>query len=123
MAPIAAFAPAWIGFEVLQLVVSERYLGVKQIQAGRDPRLAGPPEIVAFIWAVMIVLYWAWMFGMLYLRVGLPQVLALIIISTLGYTVRRSCGLKWVLVVLTFEGAIRIGMLVSLCTLLWREIY
>lgn len=123
MAPLAAFAPAWIGFEVVQLIVSERYLGVKQIQAGRDPRMAGPPEFLAFVWSALIVFYWVWMFGMLYARAGLPQILALIAISAVGYTVRRSCGLKWVLVVLTFEGAIRIGMLVSLCTLLWREIY
>lgn len=123
MSPIAAFAPAWIGFEVLQLIVSERYLGVKQIQAGRDPRLAGPTEVIAFVWSALIACYWIWMFGMLYVRVGLPQILALLTISAIGYTVRRSCGLKWVLVVLTFEGAIRIGMLVSLCTLLWHEIY
>lgn len=123
MSPLAAFAPAWIGFEVLQLIVGERYLGVKQIQAGRDPRLAGPPEWLAFLWSAGIVLYWTWMAGMLYVRVGFPQILALIAITVVGYTVRRACGLKWVLVVLTFEGAIRIGMLVSLCALLWREIF
>lgn len=123
MSPVAAFAPAWIGFEVVQLIVSERYLGVKQIQAGRDPRLAGPSELMAFVWSGLIAFYWIWMFSMLYVRAGLPQILALIAISAVGYTVRRSCGLKWVLVVLTFEGAIRIGMLVSLCTLLWREVY
>jgi len=35
--------------------------------------------------------------------------------------VRRNCGLKWILVVLTFEGAIRIGMLISICRLLWHR--
>ncbi len=122
MSPIAAFAPAWIGFEVFQLIVSERFLGVKQIQAGRDPRLAGPTEIVSFVWAGLIVAYWLWMFAMLYVGFDFPRILSLLAISTIGYLVRRTCGLKWVLVVLTFEGALRIGMLVSLCTLLWRAI-
>jgi hypothetical protein len=36
--------------------------------------------------------------------------------------VRRGCGLKWLLVVLTFEGSIRIGMLLSLCALAWRRL-
>jgi hypothetical protein len=40
----------------------------------------------------------------------------------LGYSVRRNCRLSWVLVVLTLEGAIRIGLLVSLCALAWRKL-
>jgi hypothetical protein len=42
--------------------------------------------------------------------------------SVLGSMVRRGCGLRWVLVVLTFEGAVRIGMLLSLCVLGWRRL-
>lgn len=121
MSPLAALAPVWIVFEILQLVVSERYLGIKQIQAGVDPRRSGPPELIAFSWTVALLAYWAWMVGMMYARVGTPQIIALIAVSLVGYSLRRICPLKWVLVVLTFEGAIRIGMLVSLSTLLWRQ--
>lgn len=42
------------------------------------------------------------------------QAFAMILISTLGYSLRRGCRLKWVLVILTFEGALRVGMLISL---------
>jgi hypothetical protein len=43
-------------------------------------------------------------------------------ITLIGFSVRRSCGLRWVLVVLTFEGALRIGMLLYLSALIWRRI-
>lgn len=123
MSPLAALAPAWIVFEVLQLIVSERYLGVKQIHAGVDPRRSGPPEGVAFLWSVLLVAYWLWMGSMLYARMGTAQIVALIGVSLVGYSLRRVCALKWVLVILTFEGAIRIGMLVSLSALLFRELF
>ena len=42
------------------------------------------------------------------------QAAAMILISTLGYTLRRGCKLKWVLVIMTFEGSLRFGMLISL---------
>ena len=121
MAPLAVLAPVWICFEILQLISAERYLGIKQIQGGEDPRSAGPSELISFVWSFLIFCYAAWMIGMLCFHLGSPQVIALTAVSVIGYLIRRSCGLKWVLVVLTFEGAIRIGMLVSLCALLWRE--
>jgi hypothetical protein len=40
--------------------------------------------------------------------------------SLLGYVLRRACPLRWTLVILTFEGAIRMGMHVSLLMLAWR---
>ncbi|PTY08481.1 hypothetical protein DB347_02550 [Opitutaceae bacterium EW11] len=120
MTPLAALAPAWILFEILQLVAGERLLGLKQIQAGRDTRQTEPSQTVSAVWVSFILLYWAWMFAMFFAHVGRPQLLALLGVSLLGMTVRRVCTLRWVLVVLTFEGAIRIGMLVSLGVLLWR---
>ena len=120
MSTLAALAPAWIAFEVVQLVVCERYLGIKQIQAGVDPRRQGPSELVSFCWTACIVLYWGWMLTMLYTRAGTAQIIALLIVSMLGFALRRICQLKWILVILTFEGAIRIGMLVSLTAMLWR---
>ena len=122
MSLLASLAPAWMAFEILQLVVSERYLGVRQIHAGVDPRRVGPPETIAFFWTLLLILYWAWMIAMLYGRVATPQCIALIGISLTGYSLRRICTLKWVLVVLTFEGAIRIGMLVSITAVMWREL-
>lgn len=122
MSPVAALTPAWIGFEVLQLVLFERYLGVKQIRAAADPRRNRPGEAIAFTWIFFATLYAIWMGTMLYVHAGVTQVVALLATTLVGYSLRRICGLRWVLVVLTFEGAIRIGMLISLGFLLWRAI-
>jgi hypothetical protein len=122
MSPVAALTPAWIGFEVLQLILFERYLGVKQIRANLDPRRGQPSEAVAFTWIFFATLYAIWMAAMLYVHAGVTQVVALLATTLVGYSLRRICGMRWVLVVLTFEGAIRIGMLISLGFLLWRAI-
>lgn len=123
MSPVAALTPAWIGFEVLQLVLFERYLGVKHIKANLDPRRSQPGEAVAFTWIFFAFLYAFWMGAMLYVRVGVVQIIALLATTLVGYSLRRICGLRWVLVVLTFEGAVRIGMLISLGFLLWRALH
>jgi hypothetical protein len=39
--------PLFLVFEVWQLVLSERYLGVKQIARGVDPRTLGLSEMTA----------------------------------------------------------------------------
>jgi hypothetical protein len=122
MSPLVFLTPVWFVFEILQLIVSERFLGVKQIEAGTDPRQLGPRELTAFVWSLGILSYWLWLAAMLFQATGRPQVGAMIAITLAGYSLRRSCGLKWVLVILTFEGAIRIGMLLSLVALIWRTI-
>ena len=43
-------------------------------------------------------------------------------IANLHASIRGACGLKWVLVVLTFEGAIRVGMLLNLFFMTWRQL-
>ena len=48
--------------------------------------------------------------------------LVLLIVSVIGFSVRRGCGLSWLLVVLTLEGAVRIGLLVSLLGQAWRHL-
>jgi hypothetical protein len=116
------FAPLWLVFELGQLVVGERYLGIKQIERGADPRELGPGEWVSFFWSAGLILYWVWMGLMLTQPVGRPQVAAMIGISVLGFSIRSVCGLKWVLGTLTFEGAIRIGMLLSLGMEAWRRL-
>jgi hypothetical protein len=108
------FVPVLILFEIWQLFLSERYLGVKQIGADADPRTLGLSELTAFVWSMGIILSWAWCVLVLFQPLGRMQAFAMILISTLGYTLRRGCRLKWVLVILTFEGALRVGMLISL---------
>ncbi|MEN9662341.1 MAG: hypothetical protein RL324_1290 [Verrucomicrobiota bacterium] len=106
--------PILILLEIWQLFLSERYLGVKQIGADADPRTLGLSEITAFAWSMSIILSWVWSVLVLFQPLGRLQAFAMILISILGYTLRRGCRLKWVLVILTFEGALRVGMLISL---------
>jgi len=121
MNPFALLAPLFLIFEVWQLVVSERYMGVKQIRVNADPRELPMAGWMAAVWAGGLVIYAFWMFTLLLHPIGRAQGLVLIAVSVLGYTLRSTCGLKWVLVVLTFEGSIRIGMLVSLFAATWRR--
>jgi len=121
MSPLVFLTPFWMIAEIVQLVVCERFLGVKQIEAGTDPRQLGPRESIAFAWSAGLIFYWLWMLVMLLQPVGRGQIAAMIAITLAGYSIRHNCGLKWVLVVLTFEGAIRIGMLLSLSALIWRR--
>jgi hypothetical protein len=115
-------APVFFAFDLWQLVIAERYVGLKQIARGTDPRELGLSEITAAVWSVTLMAYWAWMVLMLFQPWGQLQVLTLIGVSVLGFAIRRGCGLKWLLVVLTLEGSIRIGMLLSLCALAWRRL-
>lgn len=120
--PLALAAPIFLLFEVWQLVLSERYLGVKQIRVNADPRELPMPGWMSALWAGGLLVYLTWMFSLLLHPVGRAQGFVLIAMSAVGYALRTTCGLKWVLVVLTFEGAIRIGMLVSLFASSWRRL-
>ena len=121
MNPFALLAPLFLVFEVWQLVVSERYMGIKQIKVNADPRALPMADWMAAAWAGSLLVYGVWMFSLLLHPVGRAQGVVLIAITALGYALRSSCGLKWVLVVLTFEGSIRVGMLVSLIATTWRR--
>lgn len=115
-------APCFLVFEVWQLVMSERYLGIKQIARGADPRALGLGEVTAFFWSLTIAGYWAWMLLLLVIPAGRAYGLGLLVISLIGFLLRRGSGIKWVLVILTFEGAVRVGLLLSLCGLLWQRL-
>jgi len=115
-------SPLWIVFEAWQLVVAERYLGIKQIEQGVDPRSRGPSEPVSFLWSTGIFLYWAWMILMLIPVAGRIQIVCMLGISLLGYSLRRNSPLKWILVILTLEGALRIGMMISILSDAWRKL-
>lgn len=119
MSYLPYLAPLFLLFEVWQLVISERYLGIKQIARAADPRTLGLAEVTAFLWAMAIFVYWVWMLALIFTHVGRVHGIALFLVSMIGYTIRRGAPLKWVLVILTLEGAIRVGLLFSLCGMLW----
>jgi hypothetical protein len=77
---------------------------------------------MAAAWAGGLLVYFSWMFTLLVHPVGRAQGVVLIAMTACGYALRSACGLKWVLVVLTFEGSIRIGMLLSLFASTWRRL-
>ena len=115
-------SPLCVAFEAWQLFIAERYLGIKHIERGVDPRHLGPGEPVAFAWSAGIFLYWLWMILMLIPESGRIQIIAMLGVSLLGYSLRRNSPLKWILVILTLEGAVRIGMLISLMEDFWRKL-
>jgi len=107
-------SPLWIAFEAWQLFIAERYLGIKQIEQGTDPRARGPGEPVSFAWSACLLLYWLWMLAMLVPGTGRVQAACMLGVSFLGYALRRNAAARWILVILTLESAIRIGMIISL---------
>jgi hypothetical protein len=119
---LSLVAPVFILFEIWQLVMSERYVGIKQIARGANPREMGPAEVIAFLWSACIILYGLWMVALL----ALPEVriysLCLLATTAVGYSIRRNCGIKLILVVLTFEGAIRVGFLSFLSSVIYSHL-
>lgn len=115
-------APLCLAFEAWQLLIAERHIGIRQIEKGADPRDSGPGELLSFFWGSGIVLYWVWMILMLIPGFGRPQIVCMLVVSLAGYSLRRNSGLKWILVILTIEGAIRIGMIVSMLGSAWRRL-
>lgn len=121
MSPLLLLAPVFLAFEVAQLVAAERYLGIKQIERNADPRTLGPGEWVSFAWTLGILLYLAWMLALLTVPAARLQAICLVAICTVGFFARRNATLAWTLVILTFEAALRIGMLLSLLGMMWRQ--
>jgi hypothetical protein len=122
VATLILLAPLFLLFEVWQLVISERYLGIKQIARGADPRTLGLGEPAAFVWSMGIVLYALWMLLLLGAPLGRGHALGLMFVSAIGFALRRGAPLKWILVILTFEGAVRVGLLISMCAIAWRRL-
>ena len=121
MNPFALLAPVFLAFELWQLVMCERYLGIKQIRVNADPRELPMSDRVAAVWSLGLILYLPWMVTLLLHPVGRAEGIVLLLVTFVGYGIRSTCGLKWVLVVLTFEGSIRIGMLGYLLAQSWRR--
>jgi hypothetical protein len=119
---LALLSPLFLVFEIWQLVMSERYVGIKQIARGSNPREMGPSEPVSAFWSLSIIVYGLWMALLLvtpYVRI---YGLILIVVTAIGYSFRRNCGLKWILVILTFEGAVRVAVLAPLAVASWMKI-
>lgn len=118
---ILFFAPFFFVFEIWQLVISERYLGVKQIARGADPRQLGLGETTAFLWTATLFVYWTWMLVLLFEPPARPAAGGLALLSLIGFSLRRGHPLKWTLVILTFEGALRLVLLAYLAAMAWRH--
>ena len=118
---ILILTPFFFVFEVWQLVISERYLGVKQIARGADPRKLGLGEATAFLWTVTLFVAWAWMILLLFFTHARPAAGGLALLSLIGFSLRRGNPLKWTLVILTFEGALRLVLLAYLAAVAWRH--
>ena len=123
MTTLVILAPVFFLFELWQLVMSERYVGIKQIARGADPRAMGPSEFVSFLWAGSLVLYLIWMLALLAFPETRVFGISLIAVLGIGYGVRSRCKLTWVLVTMTLEGAIRVGLLLSLVGFAWRHLH
>lgn len=120
MPALLLLTPLFFLFELWQLVLGERYLGIKQIARGSDPRELGLGEVTAFFWSGLLCLYWLWSLALFTVPFARVHALCLLAIFVLGYSIRRNCPLKWVLVVLTVEGATRLGFLAALGRLAWK---
>lgn len=121
MPPLLLLAPLFFAFEVWQLVMGERYLGIKQIARDADPRDLGLGEFTAFCWLFALGGYAVWSLALLTFPTTRLHAIGLIAIWLIGYSLRRNVGLKHILIILTFEGAFRIALLVSLLVLAWRR--
>jgi hypothetical protein len=119
---LSLIAPLFLAFEIWQLVMSERYVGIKQIARGTNPREMGPSEVVACFWSCSILVYGLWMLALLATQNVRIYGLILIAVTGVGYSIRRNCGLKWILVILTFEGAIRVAALAPLSVASWMAV-
>ena len=111
---IAWFAPLFIFLEIAQLFVAHRYIGPEQIRAGRHPldALVTPPLWLSVGWLAGLWAIYLYQFALFFVPtlVRLAS-LSLILVSVTGFMLRRVCGLKWGLVIMTLEGALRVGLL------------
>jgi hypothetical protein len=118
----ALLAPLFLAFELWQLVMCERYVGIKQIARGSDPREMGPSEVVSCFWSSCLILYGLWMVALVSTPSSRFLGVILMGLTAAGYSIRRNCGLKWILVVLTFEGALRVTALGFLSVASWSQV-
>jgi hypothetical protein len=115
-------APVFFLFEIIQLVAAEKLLGIRQIETGVDPRSKGPGELASAIWTGAMLTEGAWLLWLLGEANTRVYALCLLLVTLLGFTLRSNCTLRWVLVILTIEGALRMGLMVSMLGSAWRAL-
>jgi hypothetical protein len=115
---LAALAPLFILFELAQIIVLERYIGLRTLKAEIDPRTLPFPKWLAIAWIIFTKIYLLWTIALIFESSLILPASVILITSFVGLISRRSAGLQWALVILTFETAIRIGMLI-LVTRFW----
>ncbi len=109
-------APFFILFEMVQLVVVERYIGIKQIRSGEHPmeNKETPPDWLITLWIVGIIAFWVYMVALLFNPWGNLQGFIMLTASIAGGLLRRALGFKWALVIMTIVSAIRMGLLANM---------
>jgi len=113
---LVLLAPFFMVFDIVQLLVAERYIGVKQIRAGMHPLEMDrkPPDWAVFLWIAGLVALWLYMIALLFDPRGGLHGGIMLLVSVGGFALRRIMGIKWALVLMTIETAIRLGMLANL---------
>ena len=109
-------APVFILFELIQLLMAERYIGIKQIRTGTHPLESPrrPPEWVSALWLAGRVLTWLYLILLVFDPRGGLQGFIMLMVTAIAAGLRRSLGMKWALVIMTVEGAVRMGLLANL---------
>jgi hypothetical protein len=115
-------APLFIVFEVVQLVAAEKLLGVKKIRAGIDPRQSSPGEAVSALWASGILAQGVWTIALLSHSGSRVHAACILLVWLTGFSLRGNCTLRWVLVILTIEGALRLGLMTAMFGSAWRAL-
>jgi hypothetical protein len=125
-------APVFALFEVWQLVLAERYMGVKQFarSAETHPRELGPSERTALVVVLGMGFNWLFMAGLVGSRFSRGVAVAMLLVSLMGLMARRQFGsrwwrrfsVRWALMVLTVEVALRLGLLGMLWRIAWRRL-
>ena len=111
METLALLAFLFLAFELTQVVVLERYIGIRTLRQDLDPRDLPVPSWAALTWIVLTKLYLIWMVLLAFEPSLLLPALVMIGVTLAGLIARRSYGLRGALVILTFETALRVGML------------
>lgn len=111
-------APLVLLAEIAHLVIAERHIGVRAIRSGRDPReTAQPGPLLGWLWFASEALGLAYPGLLVFFGETRLQALLMILFTVIGFEWRRRGGLRWALVALTVEGAVRIGLVCQMLVL------
>ncbi|WP_309387556.1 hypothetical protein [Cerasicoccus frondis] len=102
--------------DIAQLLLTERFIGVKQIRKNTHPLDSDrvPPSWVILLWMFGLAIMWIYMALLVIDPRGGLQGALMLMVSVGGFILRRVAGLKWALVLMTIETAIRLGLLANM---------